>query len=81
MFGTTMSAADLTLDGLDELLVGAPAQSEDECVECGALHIYIGGDVVSTKKKTVLRLQLILFEKLTNVVRTACQLRKNTPLS
>ncbi|KAJ8725871.1 hypothetical protein PYW08_004054 [Mythimna loreyi] len=45
MFGYTLSAADLTYDERDELLVGAPAQSDDECYECGALHIYIGGDM------------------------------------
>ncbi|KAF9412703.1 hypothetical protein HW555_008847 [Spodoptera exigua] len=44
MFGSALSAKDLDMDGLDELLVGAPALSEDECYECGALHIYLGGD-------------------------------------
>ncbi|KAJ8722463.1 hypothetical protein PYW07_003643 [Mythimna separata] len=45
MFGNTMSSADLNFDNFDELLVGAPTQSEDECYECGALHIYTGGDM------------------------------------
>ncbi|CAH1645884.1 unnamed protein product [Spodoptera littoralis] len=44
MFGSALSAKDLNMDGLDELLVGAPALSDDECYECGALHIYLGGD-------------------------------------
>ncbi|PZC84664.1 hypothetical protein B5X24_HaOG204212 [Helicoverpa armigera] len=45
MFGTTLSAADLNLDGLDELLVGAPAHYDEETFECGAVHIYLGGDM------------------------------------
>ncbi|KAH9635019.1 hypothetical protein HF086_004373 [Spodoptera exigua] len=53
MFGSALSAKDLNMDGLDELLVGAPALSEDECYECGALHIYLGGDqaTVSDRKR------------------------------
>ncbi|KAF9814592.1 hypothetical protein SFRURICE_001753 [Spodoptera frugiperda] len=44
MFGSALGAKDLNMDGRDELLVGAPALSDNECYECGALHIYLGGD-------------------------------------
>ncbi|XP_031768167.2 integrin alpha-9-like isoform X3 [Galleria mellonella] len=58
MFGAALSGADLNNDGLVELLVGAPAQSEDRSVsDTGALHIYLGGsqDTVENldRKRTI----------------------------
>lgn len=61
MFGYAMGAADINGDDLSELLVGAPAQSDDQNrAEFGALHIYIGGDMVNILfMKVMLRHQLL----------------------
>ncbi|XP_026724738.1 integrin alpha-9-like [Trichoplusia ni] len=61
MFGSVLSAADLNMDGKHELLVGAPAQTSEtidtaeKCVECGAVHIYIGGDKNTFEQRNSLR--------------------------
>ncbi|CAH0604912.1 unnamed protein product [Chrysodeixis includens] len=61
MFGSVMAAADLSMDGYDELLVGAPAQTTEsmdtteKCVECGAVHIYLGGDKNTLDQRNRLR--------------------------
>ncbi|XP_075992863.1 integrin alpha-8-like [Anticarsia gemmatalis] len=57
MFGAALVAADLNMDGMDELLVGAPAQSERNCVECGALHVYLGGNMKDIGKRHFLEIQ------------------------
>ncbi|KAM3963067.1 integrin alpha-9-like [Aphomia sociella] len=59
MFGAALYGADLNKDGLSELLVGAPAHSEDRTgYDTGAVHIYLGGPQESIKnysrKRTVL---------------------------
>ncbi|CAH2073352.1 unnamed protein product, partial [Iphiclides podalirius] len=46
MFGAAMRCEDLDDDGFSELLVGAPAQGDDDnAYEVGALHIFTGGEL------------------------------------
>ncbi|XP_068629652.1 phosphatidylinositol-glycan-specific phospholipase D-like [Battus philenor] len=63
MFGWAMLGVDLNGDGYTELVVGAPAQcDDDEYYETGALHIYTGGDLETIGK--VNRMRSILGTKI-----------------
>ncbi|KAJ2952873.1 hypothetical protein O0L34_g7238 [Tuta absoluta] len=50
MFGAAMASADLDADGVDDLLVGAPAHSMPGHCECGALYIFRGMETSNFRK-------------------------------
>lgn len=44
MYGASLHSVDVSCDGYSELLVGAPAQTNDLVMyEHGAVHFYLGG--------------------------------------
>lgn len=45
-FGSVLAAADMNKDSFDDLLIGEPLYTEEDCVDCGALNVYLGGDLV-----------------------------------
>ncbi|CAB3235009.1 unnamed protein product [Arctia plantaginis] len=55
-FGSVLAAADMNNDTWDDLLIGEPLYTEEDCVDCGALHVYLGGDLDTIGKKNYLQI-------------------------